>query len=139
MFDPITTHRALEMVVFAAMIVLVWRLLRHVTGELAAIVGAAAFATLELVTPATWIWYGSGLESVWMSAGLVALVWLCARTVRGRRLAPAWGILPFLVAITRPEAPLDVAVFYLALVVFARPPERFRSSRNCERSRACSP
>ena len=122
-FDPVTTHLVLEMLVFALMVTMVWSLLRAHTGELAAVVGAVAFAALELVTPATWIWYGSGLENVWVSAGLVALLWICARTARGVALAPAWGAVAFLVAITRPEAPVYVAAFYGALLVFSRAAE----------------
>jgi hypothetical protein len=121
LFNPVTTHVYLEMIVFALMVTLVWRVLRSVTGDIAAVAGAIGFAALELVTPATWIWYGSGLESVWVSAGLVALLWICVRTSRGLALSPAWGALAFFVSITRPEAPVYVAGFYLALFAFARP------------------
>ena len=121
-FDPITTHLRLEMLVFAAMVTLVWSMLRSLTGEVAAMAGAVMFVAIELLTPATWTWYGSGLENVWVSAGLVALLWICARTARGLPLSPAWGNVAFLVAITRPEAPLYVASFYGALFAFARPP-----------------
>ena len=102
MFDPLTTHLQLEMILFGVMVMLVWALVRAFTGELAGIAAAVMFTTLELLTPSTWIWYGSGLENVWVSAGLIALVWLCMRTARGVPLSPAWGVLGFLVAITRP-------------------------------------
>ncbi len=120
-FDPITTHIHLEMLVFASMVTLVWSMLRSVAGELAAVGGTLAFAAIELLTPATWVWYGSGLENVWVSAGLVLLLWICVRTARGVRLSPAWGNAAFLVAITRPEAPVYVVAFYGALVAFSRP------------------
>ena len=123
LFDPITTHVWLETLVFATMVLLVASMLRQWCGEIAAIAAAALFAVLELCTPATRIWYGSGLENVWASAGLVALVWLCARTSRGARLAPGWGVLAFLIAITHPEAPVHVAGFYIAMLAFARPAE----------------
>ena len=122
-FDPVTTHLALEMVVFAAMVTLVLRLLRRVTGELAALAGALAFAALELAVPSTWLWYGSGLENVWVSAGLVALVWLCVRTSEGVALHPAWGALAFALSITRPEAPVYALAGYAVLLALARPSE----------------
>ena len=71
LFDPVTTHVRLEMLVFAAMVTLVWSLLRALVHEAAALAGAVLFALVELVTPATWTWYGSGLENVWVAAGLV--------------------------------------------------------------------
>jgi hypothetical protein len=121
-FDPVATHVHLEAIVFATMVLLVWSLLRHWTDDLAAAIAAAGFAVIELMTPATWIWYGSGLENVWLSAGLVTLLWICARTARGVPLAPAWGNVAFLVAVIRPEAPVHVAGFYAVLLVLARPP-----------------
>jgi hypothetical protein len=121
-FDPITTHLHLEMLLFATMVTLVWSMLRAHVPEAAAILGAAVFATVELLTLATSIWYGSGLENVWVSCGLVTLVWICARTARGVPLSPVWGNVAFLVAITRPEGPVYVVAFYLGLLVLARPP-----------------
>lgn len=120
LFDPITTHVFLEAIVFAAMVVLVWSMLRT-HGEIAAVAGALVFVFVQLVTPATWVWYGSGLENVWVSAGLVAMLWLCLRTARGVPLSHRWGTLLFAVAITRPEAPVYVAACYLALATVARP------------------
>ncbi|HEY5944425.1 MAG TPA: hypothetical protein VIV40_02995 [Kofleriaceae bacterium] len=120
-FDVARTHVHLETLGFAAMVTLVWSMLRAWTDALAAIAAAAVFALIELATPATWAWYGSGLENVWVSAGLVLLVWLCARTARGVALSAVWGAAAFCVAITRPEAPVYVAGFYVALVGFARP------------------
>jgi hypothetical protein len=122
LFDPVATHLRLEMIVFAMMVVIVWTLLRRVTGELAAVIGAAVFTATELCAAPTWLWYGSGLENVWVSAGLVTLLWICVRTGRGVALAPAWGAVAFVAALTRPEAPVYVAGFYLALAVCARPP-----------------
>jgi hypothetical protein len=122
-FDPVVTHLRLEMLLFALMAVLVWAMVRRLAGDVAAVLGAALFTTVQLTAPATWLWYGSGLENVWVSAGLVALVWICVRTARGVALAPAWGAVAFLTALTRPEAPIYVAGFYIALAVCARPPE----------------
>ena len=122
MFDPVATHLHLEMAVFALMVLLVWSLLRRITGELAAVIGAGLFAATQLIVAVTWLWYGSGLENVWVSAGLVALLWLCVRTASGVALAPAWGAVAFLVALARPEAPTYVAGFYVALAACARPP-----------------
>lgn len=121
LFDPITTHVLLEPLVFAAMVTLAWAVLRMWVGEVAALVGTVLFAAIELLVPATWIWYASGLENVWLSAGLLLLVWMFARTARGVPLEHGWGTAAFLVAIIRPEAPVYVAGFYLALVAFARP------------------
>lgn len=120
-FDPITTHITLEMLVFAAMATLVCSMLRSLAGAIPGLVATAVFVFVQLATPATWVWYGSGLENVWVSAGLVALLWLCVRTARGVPLAPGWGNLAFAVAITRPEAPVYVAAFYGAVLVLARP------------------
>jgi hypothetical protein len=123
LFDPLTSHLRVEMLLFALMAVLVWSLLRRLTGELAAVIGAGSFVANQLIATSTWVWYGSGLENVWVATGLVTLLWLCVRTARGVPLAPAWGIAAFLVALTRPEAPVYVAGFYVALAMFARPPE----------------
>jgi hypothetical protein len=122
-FDPITTHMHLATLAFAGMAVLVWSMLRRIAGELAALVGAALFVATQLAATPTWLWYGSGLENAWVSAGLVAMLWLCARTASGVALAPAWGAVGCLAAMTRPEAPVYVAGFYVALALCARPPE----------------
>lgn len=120
-FDPITTHAWLEPLLFGLMALLLYAVLRPNAGTWIALGATAVFVVSELATPSTWLWYASGLENVWVSTGLVALLWLCARSYRGVALHPAWGIVPFLVAITRPEGPVYVAAFYGALVVFARP------------------
>ncbi|HSN26016.1 MAG TPA: hypothetical protein VLT45_07015, partial [Kofleriaceae bacterium] len=115
-FDPIATHIYLEAIVFGVLLLLVWLVLRALANDAVAIVGTLAFGAVELATPATWVWYGSGLENVWVSAGLVALVWLSVRTARGTPLAPGWGVLAGAVALLRPEAPVYVAAFYVTLV-----------------------
>jgi hypothetical protein len=122
-FDPITTHMDLAMLVFAGMVVIVWSMLRRLGGELAALAGAALFVAAQLAATPTWLWYGSGLENAWVSAGLVAMLWLCVRTACGVALAPAWGAVGCLAAMTRPEAPVYVAGFYVALALCARPAE----------------
>lgn len=91
LFDPVRTHLHLEMLVFATMCILVWSMLRAWTRDVAAVVATLIFIAIELLTPATWAWYGSGLENVWVSAGLVTLLWICARTVRGKALSPVGG------------------------------------------------
>lgn len=121
LFDPVVTPLRLEMLLFGGMTALVWAMLRRRTGELAALAGAALFAASQLTATPTWIWYGSGLENVWVATGLIAMLWLCVRTSQGTALAPGWGAVGFLAAITRPEAPVYVAAFYAALVLFARP------------------
>jgi hypothetical protein len=73
-FDPVRTHLQLEMLVFASMVTLVWSMLRAWTGSIAATIAAVMFAAIQLLTPATWTWYGSGLENVWVAGGLVWLV-----------------------------------------------------------------
>ncbi|HSN27974.1 MAG TPA: hypothetical protein VLT45_16910 [Kofleriaceae bacterium] len=122
-FDPVTTHHTIEIVLFATMVALVWALLRHLTNEGLAVAGAACFAVLELATPATWLWYGSGLENLWVSTGIVALLWLLVRSARGVAVNAAWGIVPALTALTRPEAPVYAAAFFVALGLVARPRE----------------
>jgi hypothetical protein len=126
LFDPITTHVLLEALVFAAMVGFVWSMLRG-GGEIAAIAGAIVFVVVQLATPATWVWYGSGLENVWVSAGLVAMLWLCLRTARGVPLSHRWGTLLFAIAITRPEAPVYVAACFLTLATVARPDGDYRA------------
>jgi hypothetical protein len=123
-FDPVATHLTLEMLAFALMVVLVWAALREWIGEVGAAIAVVVFTALQLVVPATWIWYGSGLENVWVALGLVLMVWLCLRTARGIPFVPAWGNAVFLVAITRPEAPVYVAGFYAVLLLVARPDGR---------------
>ena len=120
-FDPITTHVRLEPLVFAVMVTLAWDVCRMWAGEAAALIATLIFASLELLVPATWVWYSSGLENVWLSAGIVLLVWIFARTARGAPLSSGWGNAAFVVAIIRPEAPVYVAGFYLAVFAFARP------------------
>lgn len=122
-FDPLASHLRIEMVLFAVMAVLMWSLLRRLAGELAGVIGAGIFVAYQLIATPTWRWYGSGLENVWVAAGLITLLWLCVRTARGVPLSPGWGAVAFLVALTRPEAPVYVAGCYAALAVFARPPE----------------
>lgn len=121
-FDPVRTHAHLEMLVFATMATLAWSMLRRWTSGLAAALATLTFVVLQLATPATWLWYGSGLENVWVSAGLVFLAWSVARSAGGARLWPAWGALVFVVAITRPEAPIYVLAYFAALAL-VRPPE----------------
>lgn len=123
-YDPIATHIYVEAIVFGTMLLLVWLILRMLANDAIAVIGALAFGAVELATPASWIWYGSGLENVWVSAGLVALVWLCVRTARGRPLGPGWGAIGAAVALLRPEAPVYVAAFYVALVTLAKPADQ---------------
>lgn len=120
-FDPITTHLHVEAFLFGCMLALVWSTLRTRLGDLPSLCAALIFAALELITPATWLWYGSGLENIWVSVGLLSLLWLCEKTQRGVPLSPAWGLAALAVAMTRPEAPVYVAAFFLALALFARP------------------
>src|ERR1700733_4038964 len=56
LFDPITTPLRLEMVLFALMVVLVWLLVRRVTGEIAAVIAAGLFTTAQLSSIPPWIW-----------------------------------------------------------------------------------
>lgn len=119
-FDPVATHIYLEALVFGVLLLLVWLVLRLLANDAIAVIGALAFGAVELATPSTWLWYGSGLENVWVSAGIVALVWLAVRTASGRPLAPGWGVLAGIITLLRPEAPVYVATFYLSLVAFAR-------------------
>lgn len=119
-FNAVTTHLHLETIVFATTVSLVWAIARRWTNELAGVVAAIAFAVVELVTPSTRIWYGSGLENVWVSAAVVSMIWLCSRAARGDEPRISWGVLAFVAAITRPEAPVYVAAFYCALALFSR-------------------
>lgn len=123
-FDPGSTPAQIELVLFGLLVVLVWTLLRRITGSAAALVGASVFLIVQLATPATWLWYSSGLENVWLSTGLIALVLYCIRAMSGDVPRAWWGVVPFLVAITRPEAPVYVAAFYGALGLLARPDDQ---------------
>ena len=115
-----TTHGVLEMLVFGAMVTLVWSMLRAIAGEVAGVAGVIVFGTVELATPATWTWYGSGLENVWVRRDCRDALVVSA-DARGTPLSHRWGTLLFAIAITRPEAPVYVAACYLALATVARP------------------
>jgi hypothetical protein len=121
LFDPITTHTKIEMIAFALMILPVYELLRARFETDTALVGTGLFVALELLTPATWLWYSSGLENVFVSLALITLLWLADRAQRLGTFQPVLvGPLCFLVALVRPEAPAYVATFYVALLVLAR-------------------
>ena len=62
-FDPITTHTKLELLAFTTMSLLVYEILRARCETRAALLGAATFVVLELVTPATWLWYACNRNS----------------------------------------------------------------------------
>lgn len=120
-FDPVSTHVVLEAALFGMMSALVWSLIAGWLGKAAATAATVAFVALELLTPATWLWYGSGLENVWVACGVVFLLWSCARTARGVPYDARWGNVAALVALTRPEAPVYVAGYYVVLAAVARP------------------
>lgn len=120
-FDPVTTHVWIEALLFGVALALCHAVLRTRAGPAAAVAGTAAFAALELITPSTWLWYASGLENLWVSTGVVAMVWLWNRRARGARPAAWTGVVAALAALTRPDAPVYVAAYYAALVAFACP------------------
>jgi hypothetical protein len=122
LFDPITTHTRIELVAFALMALVVHELLRARVAALPAVLGTAAFVALELLTPATWVCYASGLENVLVSLALLTLVLVADRASRTGTFHPfVVGVLGFLAALVRPEAPVYVAALYLALLVTVRP------------------
>lgn len=118
LFDPITTHTRIELVAFALMALIVHELLRARVTAAPAVLGTAAFVALELLTPSTFVCYSSGLENVLVSLALLTLLFVADRASRLRTFNPFFvGILGFLAALVRPEAPVYVAAFYLALLV----------------------
>jgi hypothetical protein len=134
-FHPLTTHHAVDTAVFALIGLFAFRILRHasVAPWWSAWMGVALFLGLEVCTPATMIWYGSGLENGQLTLAVLVLLWRLRRGVeRGFR---PWidGPIVACAALVRPEAPLFSAVWLCAAFVLARwvepPPEDARRSR----------
>ena len=107
-FHPITTHHAIDAVVFGWVGLFAFRILRHAlrTFWWVSWLGVALFLALELCTPATMIWYGSGLENGQLTLAILVLLWRL-QAVLTRGFSPALDA-PLLaaVALTRPEAPI---------------------------------
>jgi hypothetical protein len=122
LFDPITTPVTLAWIVFGAMAVLVFEFLQGHSTVKVALAGTGLFVALELVNGATWLWYRSGLENIYVSFGLVALVVIADRSIRSGRIpAIMAGLAAAVVALMRPEAPVYAAAFYGVLLVLAKP------------------
>ena len=88
------------------------------TDRVRAVGATVLFLSYELLTPATLIWYGSGLENLQLTLGIVALL---ARFQRWWSEGPSpWldGLLALAVALVRPESflyPLALLVVVLAI------------------------
>jgi hypothetical protein len=116
-FDPITTHLVLEALLFGVAVACLFSLLNRRIGAWGALLGAGTFAALELMTPSTWLWYGSGLENVLLTAGLAALIVRADRILEDRVRPVFDGALAAAVSLIRPEGPLYVAAFFAALIL----------------------
>ncbi len=115
-FHPIATHRSMDAVVFGLIGLVVYRILRTAFAptRLVPWIGVGLFVGLELCTPATMIWYGSGLENSLLTLGILTLLWRL-QTVLARGFSPAVDASLLLgVALTRPEAPLFSIVWLVA-------------------------
>lgn len=124
LFDPITTHTKIELITFALMALLVFELLRVRLAAVPSLLGTGVFVVLELITPATWLWYSSGLENSLVTLTLLTLVLVADRASRTGTFQPILvGMLCFVGALVRPEAPVYVASFYVALLLTVRPPD----------------
>jgi len=122
-FHPLTTHRTIDAIVFGLAGWIAFRLLRDVASmKWVAWLGLVIFLGLEVCTPATMIWYGSGLENGQLTLGILALLWRL-RAVTTAGFSPAIdAALLAAVALTRPEAPLFSLVWVVVAGILASEP-----------------
>ncbi len=116
LFDPIRTHLVVEAALFGLAVLCVFLTVAARAGQGAAGLAAAAFVLSELMTPATWAWYGSGLENALLTAGLAALLWRADVILRNGARPLVDGCLALAVALIRPEAVLYAAAFHIFLL-----------------------
>jgi hypothetical protein len=143
LFDPITTHAKIECALFSLMGLCVFHILRGRVTSTVAWLGSSLFVALELLTPSTWLWYRSGLENTTVALSMLTLFLLVdRRALDGASQRQSiigsfvYGVIAFLASITRPEAPLYVAAFYLALVTCGQAPSANRHDNLIDTGRA---
>lgn len=130
LLHPFLFHAALEAVEFGLMLVVAWRLLGQVAlSARRAIAATALFGTLQLATPACLLWYGSGLENLQLSLGLVLLALRAHRALREPLSPLIDGALAVAVSLVRPEAVLYPAAALIAVIVLGRPFDATRRRR----------
>lgn len=136
-FHPLTTHRYLEVGFFALQALFAFRLLRAVFGGPRWIAwgGVALFLALEVYTPATLIWYRSGLENGQLSAALLVLLWRMEVAAAKPFRPIVDGTLLFVMALVRVEAALFVPT-WLAVATFLEVRDRRRGNVGVRRGRA---
>lgn len=124
LFDPITTHLWIEALLFGWTLACIFRVLRRRATTWVAVVGVIVFAGCELMTKATWIWYGSGLENMLSTACLATLVLITDRAIEAGPRPWLDGSLLAVTALARPEAAFYSAAAAVALVAsigFSKP------------------
>jgi hypothetical protein len=118
-FDPISTHLNLEAALFALATALVFVLVRPRCGAVIACLASILFAATELMTPSTWLWYGSGLENALLTAALVLLVCRAENAIGNAARPLIDGPVAFLLVLVRPEGALYVVSFFACLLCVA--------------------
>jgi hypothetical protein len=120
LLHPLWTHLVIEALSFGTLAVLVFSLLLQVAGgdRARAAAATALFVAYEILTPANLIWYGSGLENLQLTLGIVALLWRFERWWTTGPSPVADGLLALAVALVRPESFLyPLAILAVVAVV----------------------
>ncbi|MDH3254185.1 MAG: hypothetical protein OEM62_04260 [Acidobacteriota bacterium] len=124
LFHPLLTHVPLELGLFGLSVVLVFLWLRDAgIRKSIAFPASTFFLALQLLTPATLIWYSSGLENVQLTAAITALLWIHQRWLRGKFLPVLEAPLFLAISLIRPEAflyPLALGAAFFCRVPFSR-------------------
>jgi len=120
LLDPFAFHTLLEPLEFGLLLFAAWSLLGSVlpARDPRRAILVAAFAGFELLTPATAIWYGSGLENLQTTLTIAFMVMRLSQVLAGRPRLAADTVSLVLVALVRPEGPLYVAVACAAALLY---------------------
>ncbi len=140
LLDPFLTHAVLEPFEFGLLLFLVWCLLGVAlpARDPRRALLTAAFAALELVTPATAIWYGSGLENLQVTIAIAFLLLRMNETLAGRPRLGLDALSIVLVALVRPEALLYAAATSAGALLYAFFPRAHGSRRVVVRALAAA-
>lgn len=104
LLDPFVFHVVLEALEFGLLLFLVWSILGAIVRGyvLGRVLLTLVFASLELLTPATSIWYGSGLENLQVTLAIAFLVFRF-NAITERPCAPLDALAIIIAALVRPE------------------------------------